>query len=55
MPQAILVAGNWHWPMEGVHITTAYNKFSPWAIDMCNLSYWNWHTDPQPNTTVAYE
>ena len=55
MPQAILVAGNWHWPMEGVHITTAYNKFSPWAIDMSNLSYWNWHTAPQPNTTVAYE
>ena len=55
MPQAILVAGNWHWPMEGVHITTAYNKFSPWAIDMSNLSYWNWYTAPQPNTTVAYE
>ena len=55
MPQAILVAGNWHWPMEGVHITTAYNKFSPWAIDMSNLRYWNWHTAPQPNTTVAYE
>ncbi len=55
MPQAILVAGNWHWPMEGVHITTAYNKFSPWAIDMSNLRYWNWHTAPQPNTTVAFE
>ncbi len=55
MPQAILVAGSWHWPMEGVHITTAYNTFSPWAIDMSNMGYWNWHTSPQPNTTVAYE
>ena len=55
MPQAILVAGSWHWPKEGVDINTAYNLFSPWAMDMTNLSYWHWHTSPHSDTTVSYE
>lgn len=55
MPQAILVSGSWHWPKEGTDINTAYNMFSPWAIDMTNLGYWHWHTSPKSGTTVSYE
>ena len=55
MPQAILVAGSWHWPKEGVDINTGYNLFSPWAMDMTNLSYWHWHTSAKSDTTVSYE
>lgn len=55
MPQAMLVAGSWHWPKEGIGIGTAYNIFSPWAMDMTNLNYWHWHTSPKSDTTVSYE
>ncbi|MGM9700162.1 MAG: LruC domain-containing protein [Prevotella sp.] len=55
MPQAILVAGSWHWPKEGIGISTAYSMFSPWAMDMTNLNYWHWHTSPNADTTVSYE
>ena len=55
MPQAILVSGSWHWPKEGIDICSAYKTFTPWAMDMTNLNYWSWHTNPQPDTTVSYE
>ena len=54
MPQAILVAGSWHWPKEGIDISSAYKTFSPWAMDMTNLNYWNWHASPQSEASVSY-
>ena len=53
LPQAILVAGSWNWPKEGIPISEAYRSFSPWAMDMTNTSFWDWYTAPQPNTYVS--
>lgn len=54
VPQAMLIAGSWHWPMEGKHIHEAYPQFSSWATDMTNSIYWNWYTSPKSGTTVNY-
>ena len=54
VPQAMLIAGSWHWPMEGKHINEAYPQFSSWATDMTNSIYWNWYTSPKSGTTVNY-
>lgn len=53
-PEALLVAGQWRWPLEGVHITTAYKGFAPWAKDNTKTEHWAWHTQPQPDTCVSY-
>lgn len=53
MPQAILVAGEWKWPMEGVKIFSAYNQFSNWAKDITNTSFWNWYDNPSSGTYVS--
>lgn len=54
MPQAILVAGSWHWPKEGASIKTAYNLFPNWAENTGNVEFWKWHTLPQSGYSVAY-
>lgn len=54
MPQAILVAGSWHWPKEGTDISAAYQTFPAWAMDMTRLSYWNWHASPLSESSVSY-
>lgn len=54
MPQAILVAGEWKWPREGVHICTAYTGFQNWAKDDNNTSYWNWYGNPKTGSVVSY-
>lgn len=54
LPQAICVAGEWEWPKEGVHISTAYSHFPRWAKDIAQQKYWGWHTSPQEDTTVSY-
>ena len=54
MPQAILVAGSWHWPKEGTDISAAYQTFPTWAMDMTRLSYWNWHASPLSESSVSY-
>lgn len=52
MPEALLVAGEWQWPKEGVNVQSAYADFSRWAEDEMNSSYWNWYSNPTSNTTV---
>lgn len=52
LPQAVLVAGEWKWPMEGVSITTAYSMFAGWGRDFTNTACWNWYSNPKTNTCV---
>lgn len=53
-PEAILVAGEWNWPIEGVHILSAYSKFSGWAKDVNKTSYWNWYSNPRSGAVVSF-
>lgn len=54
VPEAILVAGNWQWPKEGVHITNTYFQFNNWAKDATNPAYWEWYHTPKIGTYVSY-
>lgn len=54
MPSAILVAGDWKWPMEGISIFSVYNNFSNWAKDVTNVSYWGWYNSPKNDSYVSY-
>lgn len=54
MPEAVLVAGEWQWPMEGVHIFDAYEDFPRWAQDETRTRFWEWYQTPQMNTYVSY-
>lgn len=54
VPEAILVAGNWQWPKEGVHITNTYSHFNYWAKDATNTAYWEWYHTPKTGTYVSY-
>lgn len=54
MPEAILVAGDWHWPMEGVHISSSYSEFPRWAQDVTRTRFWEWYKSPNSNTFVSY-
>ena len=54
MPEAILVAGEWKWPKEGISIFSVYNNFSNWAKDVTNVSYWNWYNSPKNDSYVSY-
>lgn len=54
IPEALLVAGEWKWPMEGVHIFSAYNSFPYWAKDMSRTAYWSWYASPKSGTVVSY-
>jgi LruC domain-containing protein len=54
MPEALLVAGEWQWPMEGVHIFDAYDNFPQWARDETKIRFWEWYKTPEMNTYVSY-
>ena len=54
MPEALLVAGGWQWPIEGKHIFTAYEEFPGWAQDVTRTLFWEWYKTPQMNTIVSY-
>ena len=54
MPEALLVAGEWQWPMEGVHIFEAYDNFPQWAQDETKIRFWEWYKTPEMNTYVSY-
>ena len=53
-PEALLVAGEWKWPREGVNIMTTYDTFSSWSKDITKMAYWNWYSYPKSNTYVNY-
>lgn len=54
MPEALLVAGEWKWPKEGVSILNAYPSFGDWCKDVTKLAYWNWYSYPKANTCVNF-
>ena len=54
MPEALLVAGEWQWPMEGVHIFDCYEEFSKWGQDETRTRFWEWYQKPEADTYVAY-
>lgn len=54
MPEAILVAGEWQWPMEGVHIFDAYEEFPKWSLDVTRTRFWEWYKTPESDTYVSY-
>jgi hypothetical protein len=54
MPEAILVAGEWQWPKEGVHIMNAYDKFHGWAEDVTQMPLWDWYKSAANNSSVSY-
>lgn len=54
MPEALLVAGEWQWPLEGTHIFSSYDEFSGWASDVTRTRFWEWYKSPQINTHVSY-
>lgn len=54
LPEAMLIAGEWKWPMEEVHIFSAYNSFPQWAKDVSKTGYWGWYSNAKAGTTVSY-
>jgi len=52
LPEALLVAGEWQWPKEGVHINSAYSDFSKWTRDPSRR--WEWYTNSENSSTVTY-
>lgn len=54
MPEAVLIAGEWQWPKEGVHIYDTYIDFSEWALDETITRFWEWYKTPEVNTYVSY-
>ncbi len=54
-PEAILVAGEWQWPKEGIHIKDAYSDFPGWAGDVTKTQIWDWYQYPETDTYVSYE
>lgn len=54
LPEALLAAGEWKWPVEKTSIVKAYPYFSNWSQDPNNLSYWNWYKTGNPGSYVSY-
>lgn len=54
MPEAVLVAGEWQWPKEGVKISTSYSDFPRWAKDVTRTRCWEWYKTPKTDTFVSY-
>lgn len=54
MPEALLVAGEWQWPMEGVQISSVYNEFTNWAEDATRTRFWEWYRKPEDDNYVDY-
>ena len=54
IPEALLVAGEWQWPMEGVQISSVYNEFTNWAEDATRTRFWEWYRKPEDDNYVDY-
>lgn len=54
LPEALLVAGLWKWPLEGRHIAEAYTAFPSWAKDATRTNYWVWYSLPQKGLCVSF-
>ena len=54
MPEALLIAGEWQWPMEGLHIFDCYDDFPKWGQDETRIRFWEWYKSPKDDTIVSY-
>lgn len=54
LPKALLVAGEWKWPIEGTSIISVYPNFSKWVKDPSRKENWNWHKKPITDIHVTY-
>lgn len=54
LPEALLVAGEWNWPMENTSIVSAYTYFSQWSQDPSSTAYWEWYKNAISGTTVSH-
>lgn len=54
IPEALLISDEWKWPIESIHIFSAYNNFPNWAKDESMTKYWTWHNIPKSGTYVSY-
>jgi len=54
MPEGLVVAGEWQWPMEGTHVFSAYNEFPNWAQDVTRTRFWEWYKTPELDSFVTY-
>lgn len=52
IPQALCVAGEWHWPLETERVYKAYPILTEWARNINDKEAWNWHAQPDNNKTV---
>ncbi len=55
MPEALLVAGEWKWPMEGTNILSVYKDFSGWSRDATRMRFWEWYKEPDGDLYVDYD
>ena len=54
LPEAMLIAGEWRWPREGIPVYETYREFPYWAKDAARTRYWEWYKSPMAGTYVAY-
>jgi len=54
LPEALLVAGEWNWPMENTSIVSAYTNFPKWSQDPSNTAYWDWYKRALSGTIVSH-
>ena len=54
LPEALLVAGEWKWPMESRSIISVYTYFPYWSQNPSNISYWDWYKNGIMGTYVSY-
>ena len=55
MPEAMLIAGKWRWPMEGKSVLSVYSLYPLWGKDCTVINYWGWHTLPSVSGVVSYD
>ena len=53
VPEALLIAGEWKWPKEGVNIMDAYPSFKQWAKDNTDMKHWDWYVNPGADLVVG--
>lgn len=52
IPQALCVAGEWHWPLETERVYNVYPVLTEWARNINDQAAWNWYAQPDNNKTV---